>query len=225
MNFRTLILSALMGSIAWLPIHAEDTKEDPKPPAKVPTPPSHIPPPPPNLKPPSKAPTKAPPARKKTEEAKKAEAAAKEDIGQKAKQMTLVQLLDLPPEQLMEIRDTIDKLANLNPEEKQELKKRLDAQKKLEDAEKAKRREAYKRRREINKQAGILLWERMSAEEKETTKAAIDSAKDKRKARQQYINNAMKDPEFRKEATARADKQLKANAQKPKEKKAPATKQ
>lgn len=131
-----------------------------------------------------------------------------------ARQMTLGELLSLPPEQLIKIRNSIDKLAKLSPEEKVELQKRLDELKKREEPEKNKKREQYlARRREFNKQARILLWELMSPEEKQSAKKVINAAegkKAKHQTTQEYVKRALKDPEFEKEVNERTRKALAA---------------
>lgn len=208
MKFRTLFFSALIGLLAHTHVVAEKEAEQAPveaPKKAAPKPPTHIPPPPPNLKPPSSAPKAPPPPRTQEKPAPANKEKKAEDISQKTRKMTLEQLLALPPEQLVQIRDTIDKLVKLSPEEKSELKNKVTELKKLEDSEKAKKREEYALRRETRKQAGILLWERMDKEEKAEAKKAINESENKNRTRQGFINEAMKDREFRKEAQKRAE--------------------
>ncbi|MGB0372094.1 MAG: DUF3106 domain-containing protein [Opitutales bacterium] len=225
MSPRIFFLSILIGISAAFTLSAEESTE-PKSEEKKqrPAPPTHIPPPPPNLKPPSKAPDTPPPPRQLTEKSKpdkappakveeKPKPKPKEVAPKQTRKMTLGELLNLPPEQLKDIRDTIDKLSKLSPEEKDELRKRLDELKELEESEKKRKREEYlARRREFNKQARILLWERMSKEEKAAAQAKIDAAETKQarhQATQVYIKEALKDQAFKKEVNQRTNKVLK----------------
>lgn len=222
MNSGNFLISIFLGITVSFPLIAQNVTDpsDEVPPR--PSPPTHIPPPPPNLRPPSKAPTAPPPPRvstkpKETVSPNQVEAPGKPDSTiLEARQMTLEEILSLPPEQLIKIRDTIDKLAKLSPEEKVELQKRIDELEKLEESKKKKKREQYlARRREFNKQARILLWELMSPEEKESAQKVIKAAEGK-KARhqttQEYVKRALKDPEFEKEVNERTRKALAAKA-------------
>ena len=124
MKFRILLFSALIGLQAHMHVAAEEPAEKAPveaPKKAIPKPPTHIPPPPPNLKPPTSAPKAPPPPRQQNNPAPAVKPAAKEAKPNDIAKKTLEQLLALPPEQLVEIRDTIDKLVKLNPEEKRQV--------------------------------------------------------------------------------------------------------